>query len=253
MDKKYELTNETIEFKGKTLYRVKALKKFNDVNVGDLGGFVESENNLSQEDNCWIYDDGKVLEHANVNLSAKVKGRATVCGNAQVYNDVVVENNAVVRDFSILYGSVNVGGNSIIQHNAQVGDWAKVRGNAIVSGNAEVGNKALIEGHAEITGYATVFGETQVRGLVRLSEYAELSGKSIINSNSDYMEFKRNWKNNKIVDSIIWTKSDNMWTVGSFHGTSEELLKYAETTDGYDSESLNFYKTYIELVEKLHG
>ena len=54
-EKKYELTNETIMFNGHKLYRIVAIKWFNDVCCGDLGGFVESENNLSQQGNCWIY------------------------------------------------------------------------------------------------------------------------------------------------------------------------------------------------------
>lgn len=51
MEKKYELTNETIEFNGHILHRIKALKDFayKKFKKGDLGGFIESENNLSQE------------------------------------------------------------------------------------------------------------------------------------------------------------------------------------------------------------
>ena len=41
MKKKYELTNETKEFMGKTLHRIKALKDFNDVKTGDLGGWIK--------------------------------------------------------------------------------------------------------------------------------------------------------------------------------------------------------------------
>ncbi|WP_375616758.1 hypothetical protein [Bartonella sp. AP58NXGY] len=37
--KKYELTDEKIEFDGYlTLYRIRALKDFGDVKAGDLGG-----------------------------------------------------------------------------------------------------------------------------------------------------------------------------------------------------------------------
>ena len=62
MSKKYELTEETIETnEGITLYRIKALKDFNYVYKGDLGGFIESEENLSQEGNCWVYDDSIVF------------------------------------------------------------------------------------------------------------------------------------------------------------------------------------------------
>ena len=44
-NKKYEiLTDEknTIEFKERILHRIRALKNFNDVKTGDIGGFVES-------------------------------------------------------------------------------------------------------------------------------------------------------------------------------------------------------------------
>ena len=53
--KKYELTNETKKVNGKTFYRIKALKDFGNIKKGELGGYVESENILSQEGNCWIY------------------------------------------------------------------------------------------------------------------------------------------------------------------------------------------------------
>ena len=35
MSKKYEVTNITIEFKERTLYRIRALKDFADVGAGD--------------------------------------------------------------------------------------------------------------------------------------------------------------------------------------------------------------------------
>lgn len=53
--KKYKLTTESIESLGYTLYRIKALKDFGDVEKGDKGGFIEKEDNLSQEDDCWVY------------------------------------------------------------------------------------------------------------------------------------------------------------------------------------------------------
>lgn len=52
--KKYELTNETIEYKGKKLYRIKALIDFGNVEKGARGGFVEKEENLSMSDNAQV-------------------------------------------------------------------------------------------------------------------------------------------------------------------------------------------------------
>lgn len=44
--KKYELTNEIIEIYGIKLVRIKALIDFADIKAGELGGYIEKENNL---------------------------------------------------------------------------------------------------------------------------------------------------------------------------------------------------------------
>ena len=46
---KYKLTENFIEYKGKKLYQIQSLKNFSDVAVGELGGYIESEKNLSQK------------------------------------------------------------------------------------------------------------------------------------------------------------------------------------------------------------
>lgn len=108
--KKYKLTADTRTYLGRNLYRIKALTSFGDVNAGDLGGYIESENNLSQEGNAWVYDDAwvfgdaKVFDNAwvygNAKISgnAKVYGAAWVCGNAKVFGDVEVCDNAKICD-----------------------------------------------------------------------------------------------------------------------------------------------------------
>ena len=91
--KKYELTDETIDVSGTTLHRIKALKDFGNVKKGELGGYVESERNLSQEGNCWVCGNAKVCGDAELCGDAKVCGNAwvfgnaEVCGNAEVYGD----------------------------------------------------------------------------------------------------------------------------------------------------------------------
>ena len=64
--KKFELTSETKVVFGRTLYRIKALVKFGDVNAGDLGGWIEAEKNLSQSGNAWVYGDARVYGDAEV-------------------------------------------------------------------------------------------------------------------------------------------------------------------------------------------
>lgn len=82
--KKYELTNETISFYGVTLYRIRAIKNFSNIKAGDLGGWIEKEENLSQAGDAWIFDHAKVYGSARVFDNAKVYENACVCGDAWV-------------------------------------------------------------------------------------------------------------------------------------------------------------------------
>lgn len=52
--KKYELTDDTITVGGRTLHRIKALKGFSNVEEGDLGGYVEKEDNLDHSGEAWV-------------------------------------------------------------------------------------------------------------------------------------------------------------------------------------------------------
>jgi hypothetical protein len=106
INKKYKLTDETIEYDGVTLYRIEALRDFGDVNAGDKGGFVQSELNLSQEGNCWIYSKAMVYDEAMIFGNAKVYGKAVVSGNAKVYDEAIICGNAVVNGVAKVYGEV---------------------------------------------------------------------------------------------------------------------------------------------------
>jgi len=87
----YELTDETIEVRGHTLHRIRALKDINEVvHAGDLGGFVESTANLDASCGAWVFDDACVFGDALVYDSARVFGDARVYGNARIHGDVEV-------------------------------------------------------------------------------------------------------------------------------------------------------------------
>lgn len=70
--KKYELTSETKIVFGHILYRIKALSSFGCVSAGDLGGFLESEKNLSQNGNAWVSGNARVYGNARVSGNAEV-------------------------------------------------------------------------------------------------------------------------------------------------------------------------------------
>ena len=63
---KYKLTEVTKEVNGIILYQIQATKDFGNEEDGDLGGYVEKKNNLSQKGNCWVYGDAWVSGNAVV-------------------------------------------------------------------------------------------------------------------------------------------------------------------------------------------
>ena len=73
--KKYELTAEFIEKWGKKLFRIKALISFGNVEAGELGGYVEKEDNLAQDDNAWVHGNARVFGNARVCDDAEVCGQ----------------------------------------------------------------------------------------------------------------------------------------------------------------------------------
>lgn len=191
MEKKYELTDDVIYHNGRTLHRIRALRDFSDVRAGDLGGYIQTENNLFHEGDAWVYDD------------AEVYGDARVYGDAIVYEFANILNRATIREDAEIHGS------------------AVVRDNAEVCGSAEVCGIAAVSGRAHIVGDAKV------------------------KNKADYIVFKNFWSSGRY---FTWTRSNNKWKAGCFHGTGEELINKAYA----DSEnSGREYERVVRYVESI--
>lgn len=87
---------------GENLYRIKALKSFGDVKEGDLGGFIENEDNLSQDGNSWIYDNARVYENARVYGNASIHDDVEVLRGAKVFENAKVSGKAMIYDMQSL-------------------------------------------------------------------------------------------------------------------------------------------------------
>jgi len=102
MDKKYKLIDDEYSW-----YKVIALKDFTlitgeQIKKGDIGGFVKSEDCLSQECNCWIKNDayvfGQVSENAVVKNEGIIGTNATATGNAVVRARQCIIHGTVTTD-----------------------------------------------------------------------------------------------------------------------------------------------------------
>ena len=112
MKKKYKLTDESISFNGKTLYRIEAVidfsNNFSDVKKGQKGGFIESEYNLSHEGDSWVYDNAKVFDNAEVFGNANVSGNACVIENSFVKGNAKINGHAMISGNAIVCGNANI-------------------------------------------------------------------------------------------------------------------------------------------------
>ena len=157
MSKKYEFIEEvTRNIKGRTvvLHKIKALRDFGDVKAGDIGGLIEKEENLSQEGNCWVYDDAIVYDNATVLDNAVVSGNAIVYDNATVLDNAVVSGNAIVYD------------NAYVLDDAVVSDHAIACDNAYVCGDAKISGKEKIQRAVDASDTTLMNGTSYIMSLL---------------------------------------------------------------------------------------
>lgn len=160
-NQKYEITDiphEQYPF----LHRIRSLQDIGtEVRAGDLGGFVESESNLSFEpgDNAWIFDNAIVCNNAYVDKGSCLRGEAVACDNAYVSHGSVMTGHSRAEDDAYIRGAVlsahaRASGRSMILH-AQ--DTLAV---PLLSGQCAVYGK--VSGDVRLTGTALVISGEEI-------------------------------------------------------------------------------------------
>ena len=244
MNKKYELTDETkiITVYDPSneiiLYRIRALKNFRNVRAGDLGGWIEKEENLSQEGNCWVYDNACVFENAYVFDDGTVCHNSSVCGNAIVYENASVYDNSNVRENACVFGNSIVCDNSVICNNAKVYGISYICCNVIVRDNAKCYGNSVICDNSIVCGYARVRGN------------AVISGDSFIKKTRDYLTVGPVGSRNGTTTFTRDKESNIVVTCGCFHGTIDEFEEAVNKTHGNNLFAKE-YRAVIELA-KIH-
>jgi hypothetical protein len=213
---RYELTDETMEWAVATLHRVRYLE------TGELGGWIERENNLSQDGTACVLDNAKVYGDASVS------GNAHIFGNARVYGDASVSENACV------YGDASVSENARVYGDASVSGNARVYGDASVSGNARVYGDAYIHGHAKIHGNAHILGNTCINKYVWDTSPLQIQGTKFYFCVSSKLS----------ITIGCTTKTVNKW-LESYEDDFE--------THGFTEKERNEYKIYFNTAAMLYN
>ena len=130
MQKKYEFTGETMLI-GKSNGERAVVKEIvslinienHDVKVGDKGGWIESDKNLSHSGSAWLSPDSFVIDDAVVNGHGYIE-------STTLREQAIVGNQAVIRS-------------STLAGRAKVHDSAKVT-NSHLDGDTLIGEKSVI-------------------------------------------------------------------------------------------------------------
>ena len=248
MNKKYELVKtDTLQTPcGKTLFRVRALIAIGlSVSAGDLGGYIESEQNLQVYGNAWVYGDARVYGNACVSGDARVYGNACVSGDALVRGNAQVYGNARVCGNAQVHGDARVRGNAQVYGDAWVCDNACVYGNAWVCDNAWVSGDACVSGDARVRGNAQVHGDARVCGNAQVHGDARVCGNAQVCDNSSIVWFTK-FGYEKGTLTVCRGENGLVVTRGCFCGSVDEFFEASNKK--HDEKTKHEYRLLIEVA-----
>lgn len=202
---KYKLVREgfpfrtEIEYRGRVFlaYRIKALRDIPEQNVkaGDLGGYVTSAENLSQDGNCWIGEHGKALGNVFVVDNATIGKNAVVASGVENYNIHITDNVTITDNAQVSIRSEYITSNSPLDY--------MISGETNIFGEAQVYNVPYIYGNVDIFGNAKLYGTRHVAGTIDIcsdvivESGVKIAGRTRLTGNA-YVH-----KNAVIVDSLL--------------------------------------------------
>lgn len=125
---KYILVREDMKIVlGRTLYRIRYLRECGWSSPNTFGGYIESESNLSQEDNAWVGECACVFDGGRVEDNAKVYGHVWVHENSIVKGNASVFDYATIKRCSVVTEDSRVFGNYVVYNDTIYGTQKRVR------------------------------------------------------------------------------------------------------------------------------
>ena len=151
VNQKYEIT-DIAHGEYPFLHRIRALRDIGEkVKAGDLGGFVECEENLSIEagDDAWIFDDAIACEDSHVDKDSRLFGSVVVCGNAYISQGSSLSGHARAEDCAYIRG-------------ADLCGHARASGSSMILDSPDTGKAPILSENC--VAYGTVLGDVHIMG-----------------------------------------------------------------------------------------
>ena len=187
VNKKYGFTGRTKEKDGHTLHEICLLESvYGRTGItpkGTVGGWIESEDNLSQHGSCWLYKDsvafgeGRVTEGAYLICYSAVTG-GVVKGESYLHGSLVRDNTVI--DVTDAYNSAFFGNSQVSCKNC---NGSVVKDDAVISGGiidmSFISGSAVVEDCNVIN--SRIDGTMKIKG--KLIKYEDVNDDNYVKNN----------------------------------------------------------------------
>jgi hypothetical protein len=174
MERYFKLTEETIVNEaGRKLRQIECIRDFKFAHAGELGGFIEKEENLGGE--AWVDEGAQVWGEAKVINGSVLRGNSRVYGRSKVRNGSVIYDEARVYDYALVDA-------------CSVGGQAKVYGKSWISRGVSMADQTEVFGLANIEN-SCLLHNASVSGRACLNCSMVLSTDAYVTHNSDFCQF----------------------------------------------------------------
>ena len=170
-------------------------------NMGELGGWIEQESNLSQSGGSWVKPNAIVCMNASVSDDAVIES-GEVGDSARVKDSSVVREGACIKERSLLIGDAEVAGNVVVggisvvscklDGDSKIGGRARLLTNQKIQdveyeddderlakiSNSEIGGEAIVKGSSRISD-SKVIGNCVINN-ADIEDGSEIEGDSMI-------------------------------------------------------------------------
>ena len=205
--KKYKLTEESKVLEREiTVYRIEALKDFTlingkEVKKGDKGGWLQSEANMSQEGNCWVYEECVMMGNSHRSGDSIGYGNSLQYGNSRQYGNSMQYDNSRQGSYSRQYGNSRQYGDS----------WQY--GNSMQYGNSRQYDNSWQYGNSRQFGNSRQYGNSQQYENSQQYGNSQQHDDSQQYDNSMQFGISQQYNNSRQGGNIIHATSDDIVTL----------------------------------------
>ena len=236
-NRKYEITDITMEFEERTLYRIRALKNFRNVKAGDLGGWVSGKHNLSQEGDCWIYDEAKCMDNARMYHNSAMYNNAVMCDFSEMHGCSEMHNYSAMLDNSRMYNC------SAMYDNSRMYNDSKMYNNSRMFDNSAMYNNAVMLDNSKMFENSRMYRDS------RLKNKEKLCGK-LVTKVDRFIEI--NNTGGRIVTGVL-KDGKILYNIGCQNEITKEVFIDRIYNDDGGIEKHPYRKEYLKIIDVIES